>query len=228
MSYTNEMTGPGGRNRVAEGNRPFTGNSGGRCGATPWRSYRKSHEDGKVGLGRHDWGDVHFWTSVALGVLLVVHVALHWSWVCLMVHRLLGGTEAGQLGAGRRNAYGIGFLLAVVLIFGGFTWYAGTVVTHVNSRGEAGSRPQREGTNTSEPGQEDDREASHGLIRGSMTLAEVETATGVSAATLKSELGLPKDISAQERIGRLARQYGFSVEKVRDVVVKHTSQPDKR
>ena len=180
------------------------------------------------GLGRHDWGDVHFWTSVSLGVLLVIHVALHWSWVCLMVHRLLGGTEAGQLGAGRRNAYGIGFLLAVVLIFGGFTWYAGTVVTHVNSWGEAGSRPQREGTSTSKPGQEDDHEASHGLIRGSMTLAEVQTATGVSADTLKSELGLPKDISAQERIGRLARQYGFSVEKVRDVVVKHTSQPDKR
>ena len=180
------------------------------------------------GLGRHDWGDVHFWTSVALGVLLVVHVALHWSWVCAMVQRFLGGTDTDQPGAGRRNAYGIGFLLAVLLIFGGFTWYAGTVVTHVNSRGEAGSRPQREGTNTSEPGQEDDREASHGLIRGSMTLAEVETATGVSVDTLKSELGLPKDISAKERLGRLARQYGFNVEKVRDIVGKHKPQPDKR
>ena len=33
------------------------------------------------GLGRHDWGDVHFWASVALGVLLVLHVALHWAYV---------------------------------------------------------------------------------------------------------------------------------------------------
>ena len=28
-------------------------------------------------LGRHDLGDVHLWASVALGVLLSVHVALH-------------------------------------------------------------------------------------------------------------------------------------------------------
>ena len=178
--------------------------------------------------GRHDWGDVHFWASVALGVLLVLHVALHWAWVCTIVHRLLGGTEAGQHGAGRRNAYGIGFLLAVVLIFGGFIWYAGTAVKHVNAQRQSESRPVRAEDDTPQHGQEEDHGAGHVLVRGSMTLAEVETATSVSVDTLKSELGLPKDISAQERIGRLARQYGFSVDKVRDIVVKHTSQPDKR
>jgi hypothetical protein len=57
-----------------------------------------------------------------------------------------------------------------------------------------------------------------------MTLAEVEAATGVSAETLKSELGLPVDTSADERLGRLARQYGFNMETVRHIVAKHTEQ----
>ncbi len=61
--------------------------------------------------GRHDWGDMHFWASVVLGMLLVVHVALHCSWVCTTVRRSLGGKDAGQFSAVKRNAYGIGFLV---------------------------------------------------------------------------------------------------------------------
>lgn len=120
------------------------------------------------GLGRHNWGDVHFWASVARGVLLVALMALHWSWVCTMVHRSLGSTDAGQLGAGRRNAYGIGFLLATILVFGGFTWYAGTAVTLVNARRQSESRPVRAQDNTPQHGQEKGHGAAPELIRGSI------------------------------------------------------------
>ena len=96
---------------------PGTGGGHGEGGLALW------------GLGRHDWGDVHFWTSVVLGVLLVVHVALHWSWVCMMVQRILGGSEVNQPTAGRCNACGVGFLLAVALVFVGFIWYAGIHLT---------------------------------------------------------------------------------------------------
>ena len=61
-----------------------------------------------------------------------------------------------------------------------------------------------------------------------MTLAEVEGATGVAVATLKSELGVPQETSADERLGRLGRQYGFNVEKVRDIVAKHKLPQNKR
>lgn len=176
-------------------------------------------------LGRHDWGDVHFWASVTLGVLLVVHVALHWSWVCTMVQRLLGGTDANGLGAGKRNAYGVGFLLIVVLVFGGFTWYAGTAVKRVSARSQSESRPAGAEDGTPQHGQEKEHGTEHEQIRGSMSLAEVEAATGVSVETLKSELGLPEGTSAEERVGRLARQYGFSVDKVREIVSKHNRRP---
>ncbi len=34
-----------------------------------------------LGMDRHQWGDLHFYTGVALGILVVVHVLLHWGWV---------------------------------------------------------------------------------------------------------------------------------------------------
>ncbi len=33
------------------------------------------------GLGRHDWGAVHFWLAVVFIVLMGVHVVLHWTWI---------------------------------------------------------------------------------------------------------------------------------------------------
>lgn len=177
------------------------------------------------GLGRHDWGDVHFWTSVVLGVLLVIHVALHWSWVCMMVKQMLRGTETDQPRPGGCNACGIVFLLAVLLAFLGFTWYAGSAVKQVGSRGDAATRPGRLRDDAGRHGRGGENRGGHGPIQGSMSLRDIEASTGVSAGTLKSELGLPADISDQERIGRLSRRYGFNVDQVRDIVAKHTSEP---
>jgi len=195
---------------------PGTGGRNGGHGLVLW------------GMGRHDWGDVHFWTAVALFVLLLVHVALHWSWVCMTLHRLLRGAgDAGQLNAAKRNIYGIMFLVAVVLIFSGLTWYAGTAVRETYSPEIIENHPDRSGVNASEDGWDKGHGIAHDLIRGSMTLMEVEDATGVSVAALKSELGLSEDIPADERLGRLSRQHGFDMEKVRDIVAKHMPRPNR-
>ncbi len=176
-------------------------------------------------LGRHDWGDVHFWASVALGVLLVVHVALHWSWVCTMVQQVLRGTAVCQPGVRKRNAYGVGFLVVIVLVFGGFTWYARTAVRHAGGRWQSESLPASAEDGMPPHGQGPGHGAGQEQIRGSMSLTEVEAATGVPVETLKSELGLPESTSAEERLGRLVRQHGFSMDKVRDVVSRHSRGP---
>jgi hypothetical protein len=41
-----------------------------------------------LGLHRHAWGDIHLWLSLALIVLLVVHVWLNWRWVTKISRRL--------------------------------------------------------------------------------------------------------------------------------------------
>ena len=45
-------------------------------GVTPWSSQL-------LGLGRHDWGEIHLWAGIVLGILLTIHFLLHIN-ICLL------------------------------------------------------------------------------------------------------------------------------------------------
>jgi len=30
---------------------------------------------------RHDWGDLHTWSAYIVGVLVIIHLILHWQWL---------------------------------------------------------------------------------------------------------------------------------------------------
>lgn len=34
-----------------------------------------------LGLGRHDWGDVHFVLALLFVLLILLHIVLHWTWI---------------------------------------------------------------------------------------------------------------------------------------------------
>ncbi|MFQ3241100.1 MAG: hypothetical protein ACI9JZ_000784 [Lentimonas sp.] len=34
-----------------------------------------------LGLGRHDWGDIHFWLGVVFIAMTVFHLLLNWQWL---------------------------------------------------------------------------------------------------------------------------------------------------
>ncbi len=34
-----------------------------------------------LGMGRHDWGDIHLWSAIVVLVLLLLHIVLHWKMV---------------------------------------------------------------------------------------------------------------------------------------------------
>lgn len=34
-----------------------------------------------LGLGRHEWGDVHFILALVFVLLILVHIVLHWTWI---------------------------------------------------------------------------------------------------------------------------------------------------
>lgn len=34
-----------------------------------------------LGLGRHDWGDIHFLLAMGFVLLILVHILLHWTWI---------------------------------------------------------------------------------------------------------------------------------------------------
>ena len=37
------------------------------------------------GYTRHQWGDVHFWISLGLLLVLLVHLVLHWNWIVTVI-----------------------------------------------------------------------------------------------------------------------------------------------
>lgn len=69
-----------------------------------------------LGLGRHEWGDVHFWFTVATGSLLLLHLALHWSWVCATTSRVLlrHGARSRLAPAWQRNLIGVATLAILI------------------------------------------------------------------------------------------------------------------
>ena len=81
-------------------------------------------------MTRHEWGDIHFWLSIVLAVLVIVHLALHWTWVCAVVARWVSKSNgAKHLTPLRRSAYGVAFLIAVVALLWGSVWLAGLKTT---------------------------------------------------------------------------------------------------
>ncbi|MBN1510966.1 MAG: DUF4405 domain-containing protein [Phycisphaerae bacterium] len=171
------------------------------------------------GLDRHGWGDVHFWLAVAVGVLMVLHVALHWRWVCATIrHVLRRGEPAGTTGPLRSNLYGVGFVAAIVLLIGGFLLVARmNVETGEGGRSRAGRAVHSEHDDETHPRGGSD-------VRGSMTLRQVADGAGVRVDQLKEWLTLPASVGGDERLGRLKQAYGIEIADVRRVLADYAAE----
>jgi hypothetical protein len=69
------------------------------------------------GMGRHDWGGIHFWLAMALIVLLVVHVALHWARVCASTRGVALRRPPRERTRGRRDT-ALGFIVLACITLG--------------------------------------------------------------------------------------------------------------
>ena len=160
------------------------------------------------GMDRHDLGSVHWALSLALAAVVLIHVALHWTWVCTSVRRWLGRTvTAGRTPAWARNLYGLGFLTATAAGVAGFVWVASASVEIVHLPGPRG------------PQQTHHEDASGTLmIRGSTTLGDIAAMTGKPVDVVRERLGIPASVPSDDRLGRVARRYGFDVSTARQAL----------
>ena len=156
------------------------------------------------GMDRHEWGQLHFWMAVGLMTILAVHVFFHWKWVVSMVK------GRPREGSGLR----LGLAVVGVLVLAGMI--AAPFLAPVEQSGEPPHR-QRATNEAEEP------EGAF-KIEGSMTLLEVERETGVPVAVMIDGLGLPPDVSADERLGRLRRAHGFEMEDVRAIIAERGAE----
>jgi hypothetical protein len=155
------------------------------------------------GMDRHDWGGIHFWIAVVFLIALTVHLFLHWNWIACTIK------GSPRTGSGLR----------VMLSFIGLFLVLGLAVApYFSSVVESGEPPHK-----SRSGEPSEKSVEHN-INGSMTLQEIEQKTGVPAALILKELGLPPDTPTDERMGRLRKRYEFEMHTVQDIVRKQTEQ----
>lgn len=64
-----------------------------------------------------DWLDALFFTSCVFAVGVVLHVMLHWSWVCGTISTKLLGRKAAK-DDGTQTLIGVGFLMLLLHILG--------------------------------------------------------------------------------------------------------------
>jgi len=98
------------------------------------------HGQTLVGMDRHEWGDWHLYLALTGLALVLVHVALHWRWMCVMACRCVPGWASRSPRKSRRVVAG---LLAMALIGGalaGSLYWASSAVrtTAVEGRGGDG------------------------------------------------------------------------------------------
>lgn len=51
-----------------------------------------------MGLTRHEWGEIHFYISIAFLIILIIHLVLHWDWI----RATAWGTKKNPLSSFRR------------------------------------------------------------------------------------------------------------------------------
>jgi hypothetical protein len=152
-------------------------------------------------LDRHEWGDIHFWISVAFFSLLALHLLLHWRWIVSAVSR------QHHEASGFRAGLGIVGLVTVVAL-------ALSLLLTPVERDPVGNR-------ASPPSSHKYEESS---IRGSMTLKMVEEATGVPAAYIIESLKLPESTPVERPLGLLKREHRFEIHEIRGAVREYNIQ----
>ena len=94
-----------------------------------------------LGMDRADWIWLHNWASVALAVLISIHILLHWKWIVGTTKRIFGNLR--QSTATVYEYYGSVILLFVLFIFEGLS---GLVLWLVMPRGQLDHHHMRQGT----------------------------------------------------------------------------------
>lgn len=59
------------------------------AGYQRWEIYNRNVESFFLGLGRHDWGAVHYVIGLVFLVLLILHIVLHWGIIIAIYCKLI-------------------------------------------------------------------------------------------------------------------------------------------
>jgi hypothetical protein len=169
-----------------------------------------------LGLHRHQWGNIHFFLSIAFVVFVIIHLILSWSWIKGKARQLF------HKGWGTMLILTASSSLLVLFVFWAF--YPKVPGAYEDYGVGAGRRARAEASRGNPFLQEERifvRESpEHIVITGQMTLRDLEKASGIPAREIAEVMGLPSKISLDETLGQLRKRSPFAMQEVRDVVAE--------
>jgi hypothetical protein len=168
-----------------------------------------------LGLHRHQWGNIHFYLSIAFVSLVIIHLILSWKWIKNKSRQLF------------KKGWGAALILtamaSILVLFLFWAFYPRVPGAYEDYGVRAGKRAkQQQLSKEGYPIHEEKIFYEDGntyiVITGQTTLRQAEKATGVPAKKIATELRLPSNVSMDETFGRLRKIYRFSLLEVRDVI----------
>jgi len=181
-----------------------------------------------LGLHRHQWGNIHFYLSIAFLTLVIIHLIFSWKWIKGKALQLFNNPKV----PGAYSGYGIRAGRKAKEIAN-----EKIIPKKERKQVEEGQKIKEKGNYEEiRPGEEEEklvkgRRASDQtgiLITGQMTLYDIERVSGIPARKIADKLGLPAHAPLNERLGWLRKQYSFTMQEVRDVVASLMKENERR
>lgn len=205
-------------------------------GQERWKLLGENMELTFLGLGRHEWGTIHLILGGALFVLLILHIVFHWKTIKCFFRRYVASLQGRQI---LTVVTVVLFLfLAVFPVFvtpekeaidrgGGRRMIENMDVDLSDSIRVRLKKPKKMDSGDLEmeverkQAKDPEQAKSEIEVKGSMSLGDVVQEYGIPLSMLKEALNLPEDVSGSERLGRLKKQYDFTMGDVKSVVMEY-------
>lgn len=220
-------------------------------GENRWIKYGRNVDLNFWGLDRHEWGTIHLWVAVALVVLLILHIILHWNMIICLYKKLIGN-KTGRVICGSA-------LSVITLLFVVFPFFIkvdmaeiapgrerfGSIDKHEKQRfiendshhaisdNNVKMSEQTNIQSTIKEKQENVKEehnAEHQEIdpaievKGYNTLNEVSQLYNIPISVITEKLNIPESTSGSSKLGHLRKQYGFTMSDIELIIHNYKNQ----
>ncbi|MFC2103727.1 DUF4405 domain-containing protein [Bacteroidota bacterium] len=216
-------------------------------GTERWVKFGRNVDMTFLGLDRHDWGTIHLILGIVLGVLLFLHIILHWKVIKCLYKSIIKRKTV-------RIACAIPFTIITLFLIcfpffiqvnveetlSGRERYYSSVESIVLAeteikldeeqgtmkevfQNEKSNRKIEQNKKYEQNQHEEDSYEHHNInpsieVKGYMTLLEVTSKYDIPEDYLKRKLNLPSSVSGSNQLGQLRKQYGFKMSEIETII----------
>lgn len=186
-----------------------------------------------LGMDRHQWGNIHLIISIIFIALIILHIILHWDMILCILDKMIPRKIV-------RNLFLTTLTIITITLFISPFLVNPVLVSHENNfrnrterlertEGEANTIDTFQKTviiETQKPLKEEIVASSHDKakeeydVHGTQTINEVSEQYNVPADFICKELKISGS-NQYQRLGRLRKEYGFTMSEVSNAIAKY-------